>query len=357
MDLPPGTRILNLVIAQKIGHGAFGEIYSAVDVVTGTIWAVKTESPIARRKTLAFEYQILAQVQSSPHFPRLGMLGRCSAFSFYSMENLGPSLSAIAKRIEPRRFSFSTGVRASYHILKCIESFHRFGFVHRDIKPGNILTRDSAEYPLCLIDFGLSRVYVNPETGQHLPQRPRVGFRGTRAYASRYAHLSQDLSRRDDLISWFYLTFELTIGPLPWRRCADKAQILYQKDNFDIQRRVEAMAPELFEVWKHIGKLGFQDAPNYRVLDHYLMKMINNQAIAMDCPYDWGEMLREERARMAASLESIRERNAVPDAADITRENEGGGGGEGIRDSLLSPHMTVPPPFSHESETEACGCC
>jgi serine/threonine protein kinase len=354
MDLPPGTRILNLIIAHKIGHGAFGEIYSAIDAVTGTPWAVKTESPSARRKTLAFEYQILSQVQSSPHFPRLGTLGRCNMFSFYSMETLGPSLSAIYKRMEPRRFSFSTGVRASYHILKCIESFHRFGFVHRDIKPGNILTRENPEFPLCLIDFGLSRVYVNPETGQHLPQRPRVGFRGTRAYASRYAHLSQDLSRRDDLISWFYLTFELTIGPLPWRRCSDKAQILYQKDNFDIQRRVEAIAPELFEVWKHIGKLGFQDQPNYRYLHHYLMKMINNQAIEMDGIFDWSDILREERGRMAANLEDIRERNVVHDATDITRENQGG---EGMGEPLLSPHMTVPPPFSHESETEKCGCC
>jgi serine/threonine protein kinase len=355
MNLAAGTRILNLVVAQKIGHGAFGEIYSAIDIVTGTIWAVKTESPSAHRKTLAFEYQILAQIQSSPHFPRLGTLGRCSMFSFYSMENLGPSLSQICKGLEPRRFSFSTGVRASYHILKCIESFHRFGFVHRDIKPGNILTRENAEYPLCLIDFGLSRVYVNPETGQHLPQRPRVGFRGTRAYASRNAHLSQDLSRRDDLISWFYLMFEFTIGPLPWRRCSDKGQILYQKENFDIRRRVETIAPELFEIWKHIAKLGFPDAPNYRYIDHYLMRMITRQEIAMDCPFDWTDMLREDRTRMAETLQDIRERSAVADAVDITRES--GGGGDGMGDYLLSPHMTVPPPFSHASETEACGCC
>jgi serine/threonine protein kinase len=352
MDLAPGTRILSLVIAQKIGHGAFGEIYSAVDAITGAFWAVKTESPLARRKTLSFEYQILSQVQSSPHFPRLGSLGRCSLFSFYSMENLGPSLSAILKRVEPRRFSFSTGVRAAYHILKCIEAFHRFGFVHRDIKPGNILTRESAEFPLCLIDFGLARVYVNPETGQHLPQRARVGFRGTRAYASRYAHLSHDLSRRDDLISWFYLTFELTVGPLPWRRCSDKAQILYQKDNFDVRRRVEAVAPELYDVWRHVARLGFQDAPNYRYLDHFLMRMVNAQGIAMDAPFDWREILREDRVRMVASLQEVRERSVVGDAAVV-----GFDGPDGIGDRLLSPNMTVPPPFSHESETDNCGCC
>jgi hypothetical protein len=65
------------------------------------------------------------------------------------------------------------------------------------------------------------------------------------------------------------------------------------------------------------------------------------------------EILREERERMARSLENIRERSMVHDATDITRENEGDGMGE----PLLSPNMTVPPPFSHESETEKCSCC
>jgi serine/threonine protein kinase len=355
MDLSPGTRILNLLIGQKIGRGAFGEIYSAIDSMTGSFWAVKTESASARRKTLEFEYQILRQVQPSQHFARLGTLGRCGDFSFFSMEPLGPSLSGLLKKIEPRRFSFSSGVRGAYHILKCIESFHRFGFVHRDIKPGNILTRDNVEFPLCLIDFGLSRVYVNHETGQHLQQRARVGFRGTRAYASRYAHLGQDLSRRDDLISWFYLTFELIIGPLPWRRCTDKSQVLFYKENFEIRPRVETIAPELFEVWKHIAKLGFQDAPNYGYVYHNLMKIIQNNAFEMEAPFDWFEHVRQEKRRMVETLEGVREGRVLQQVEDLSREMELES--TGAFDPLLSPHITVPPPFSHESETAACGCC
>jgi serine/threonine protein kinase len=355
MELSTGTRVLNLVIGQKIGRGAFGEIYSAIDVLTGSFWALKTESLEARRKTLEFEYQILRQLQSSQHFAKLGTLGRCGEFAFFSMEILGPSLSALLRRIEPRRFSFSSGVRAAYHILKCIESFHRFGFVHRDIKPGNVLTRENAEFPLVLIDFGLSRVYVNQETGQHLPQRARVGFRGTRAYASRYAHLGQDLSRRDDLISWFYLTFELMIGPLPWRRCTDKSQVLFYKENFEIRPRVETIAPELFEVWKHIAKLGFQDAPNYGFVYHNLMKIIEHHAFGMGNPFDWLDTVRQERERVVAVLGDVRERRVLGGVADLSAEMELES--TGTMDPLISPHITVPPPFSHESEIDGCGCC
>ena len=74
---------MDYIIGQKIGQGAFGEIYSAIDVKTGLIWAIKTEPESTNRKTLRFEYQILARVQSSPTFPRLGILGKEAILRFY----------------------------------------------------------------------------------------------------------------------------------------------------------------------------------------------------------------------------------------------------------------------------------
>jgi serine/threonine protein kinase len=351
MNLAPGTRILDLIIGQKIGQGAFGEIYSAIHCDSGEPHAIKTEAVTARRKTLAFEYQILAQIQSSPYFARLGSIGRAESFTFFSMELLGPSLGSILKQFEPHKLSFSTSIRCCYHILRCIESFHRYGFVHRDIKPGNILIREGTEYPLCLIDFGLSRVFVNPETGQHLSQRRRVGFRGTRAYASRYAHMSHDLSRRDDLISWFYLTFELIVGPLPWRQCPDKAQILFYKDNFDIAARVDGVAPEMNDIWTHISALAFGDTPNYGYLYHHLMRIMQRRDIVMDAVFDWAEKLNEHRRGVRTSLEIIHERRRLGNVREMSTHPDG------MSQPLLTPNITVPPPFSHISESEDCSCC
>ena len=275
-QLEQGSQVLDYLIGPKIGRGAFGEIYSAIDQRTGLIWALKTESSEARRKTLNFEYKILATVQSSSCFPRLGVYGRAETFTFISEELLGPSLSHILKKLPGHKFSMSTAVRASFHVLNCIESFHVFGFVHRDIKPGNILTREGTDHPLCLIDFGLAKVYLNSENGQHLPPRTRVGFRGTRAYASRNAHLNRDLSRRDDLISWFYLAYELIIEPLPWRGEQDKRAILELKDNFNVGSKVASIAPELFEIWRHISSLAFTDTPNYQHIYRFLQRICKN---------------------------------------------------------------------------------
>jgi len=63
-----------------------------------------------------------------------------------------------------------------------------------------------------LIDFGLARRYVGDHDGQHLSARPDASFRGSTAYASVHAHRNEDLSRRDDLWSWFYMVLELVEG-------------------------------------------------------------------------------------------------------------------------------------------------
>lgn len=265
-----------------------------------------------------------------------------------SEEFLGPSLSLILKKSPSHKFSLSTAVRAAYHILKCIESFHIFGFVHRDIKPGNILTREGTEHPLCLIDFGLSRVYVNSQTGRHLPARARCGFRGTRAYASRNAHLSKDLSRRDDLISWFYLSYELIVEQLPWRGVADKSKILMMKERFDVGAKVSPIAPELFEVWRHIKSLEYADAPNYSHMYQCLMRICKRSGFKMDDPFDWADLLHENRNQVVQALDSLK----VKQVEKIESVHA-----HSMTDALLGPNMTVPPPFSHISESEECGCC
>lgn len=62
-----------------------------------------------------------------------------------------------------------------------------------------------------LIDFGLARKYVD-EDGSHMAPRSGASFRGSTAYASLHAHRNEDLSRRDDLWSWFYMLLELVEG-------------------------------------------------------------------------------------------------------------------------------------------------
>jgi hypothetical protein len=73
------------------------------------------------------------------------------------------------------------------------------------------LLHTSATGKWVLIDFGLARKYLNDD-GSHMEPRPEASFRGSTAYASVHAHRDEDLSRRDDLWSWFYMLLELVEG-------------------------------------------------------------------------------------------------------------------------------------------------
>lgn len=79
-----------------------------------------------------------------------------------------------------------------------LEYVHSCTLIHRDIKPENVLIGrprqtlpfvESTENTLYLIDYGLARRYVDPETGVHVPYRKDVGMFGTYEFMSVNANL------------------------------------------------------------------------------------------------------------------------------------------------------------------------
>ncbi|KAH0792994.1 CK1 family protein kinase [Histomonas meleagridis] len=296
-----GTIVGRFCLGPQIGQGAFGKIFAARDTETGLLYAIKNESATAERRTLIFETKILRRIQSSPYFPRFFDSGQYNSFDWIAMELVGPSISAVIKHTVLHKLSISTVIRASIHALRGIQSLHELGFIHRDIKPANMLIRLSKypnQPPICLIDFGLVRIYRDQKTGQHIKPRPRTGFRGTKTYASLNAHAGNDLSRRDDLISWFYFVLDALLGDLPWKGNEDNTDIAMLKSKYDVKAAVEDVAPQLFDIWQHITSLNFEDDPNYQFILQKLNEIMSDNHIIDDDKYDWDEYMSQYRRQL-----------------------------------------------------------
>ncbi len=95
---------------------------------------------------------------------------------------------------------------------------HSKNFVHRDMKPENILIGQGKKANIVhLIDFGLSKRFISPCTGKHVPLTQKNGCVGTIRFLSQNAHSGFEHARRDDMESLgLILIYFMQKGKLPW---------------------------------------------------------------------------------------------------------------------------------------------
>jgi serine/threonine protein kinase len=172
-------------------------------------------------------------------------------------------------------------------MLSAIKTCHCQGIIHRDIKPSNFLVRASPQFPLVLIDFGLSRPYLNPDTGAILPARRNPGFVGTSKYASLNAHEGKELGRRDDLFSWFFIVVEMARGFLPWGKSELPDQIFTIKQSISFSNFLRGLPPGFKEIWRLVRKLGRAEPPNYDLIMTLLCTAMADAGVKWQDPYDW----------------------------------------------------------------------
>ena len=350
-------------IGPLMGQGSFGEIYAARDTSNNSFVALKIEPISQRRHVLEIEASILRKISQYPYFPRYISFGRTKNNTYLAMELCGPSLSYTIKRLPTHKLTLSSGIRTIDVILKGLELLHLSGIIHRDVKPSNILLRQSPEYPVAIIDFGLSRVFVDKETKKQLPPRSNPGFRGTAIFASPNAHLHMELSPRDDLISWYYMSIDMILGPLPWRHIENRADILQKKRSTDMAKLGSKIAPEFADIWKHISSLRYDDMPNYDLLHTFLHKICINNNINQDDKYDWDPVIlriNDETNGESPERSTLSSEASVHEEVEQPMENYG---------TSRFPKQVDPTPLLMPRSTKAetnrtgrheendCGCC
>ena len=187
--LTEGTLLGSWRIGGLLGRGGSAEVYHAENVQTGESAAVKILVPSPRLETrrLRFEreIQILSNLKSSL-FPRLLDQGVWNGLPYL-----------VEEQLEHRELPDGDRVCARFLLKICrgISYLHAAGFVHRDIKPGNILFRSTGE-PV-IIDLGLIK-RVDGETDISIVDGRPVAV-GTPGYAAPEQFLSGGASFSVDI--------------------------------------------------------------------------------------------------------------------------------------------------------------
>lgn len=226
-DLPSGTRLGPYEIVSFLGAGGMGEVYRACDTRLDRTVAIKIlPTHLSSTPGLKTRFQQEARSISGLQHPNICVLydiGTQDGIDFLVMEYLqGQTLQEVLEQGPmPLDEVFSIGIQ----IGSAIESAHRHGVLHRDIKPGNImLTQGGAK----LMDFGLAKMQtmaaattaglsaVATISSSAAPMTVQGVLLGTVQYMSPEQIQGRELDGRSDIFSLGVVLYEALTGVRPF---------------------------------------------------------------------------------------------------------------------------------------------
>jgi len=248
-----GKTILgDFVVERVLGEGGMGKVYLLKSNTTGMQFAVKR----ARGLSDADRCSFLVELQTWFDLPEHPNLVPCHFFRTIDAEILifaeyveGGSLKSwidSGKMYEgSHSFAFSRVLNIATQMAWGLSRLHEMGYVHKDIKPHNILLRArediiANDVQAMVADFGLARrkdstdlcvldgytpTYCSPEQAEH-------------AY----------VDHRSDIWSWGLTVLEMLQGGATWRHGSAALQVLDLYSASELEKQTPFVSHELIGI-------------------------------------------------------------------------------------------------------------
>jgi serine/threonine-protein kinase len=150
-------------LVRELGRGGMGVVYLALRDADGSVVALKTIRPagtVSKKEVERFlrEVNILREL-SHPYIVSFRDVGEANGCLYFAMEYVpGADAGQLLKEHGP--WSIRRAVGLICQLLEALEYAHGKGFVHRDVKPQNLMvTEAGGQEAVRLVDFGLARIY------------------------------------------------------------------------------------------------------------------------------------------------------------------------------------------------------
>lgn len=266
-------------IGTVLGSGSFSVVHVGTETDTGDEVAVKFEWLKATKgRKLLHEARLYEAMPGNPGIPKMLYSGTENQWNVMVLQRLGSSLDDVLSSAGGKMNPMVV-LGIGEQLVALIECVHSYGIIHRDIKPHNFLTGMGEQRGrVYIMDFGLAKRYIDPESKKHIPMDRRPAITGTVRYTSINVHRGLEPSRRDDLTAIGYVLVHMLRGRLPWQGISGSTKKSRQKKIGQCKERVtleelcRGLPGELVYFLTHCQSLGFTEEPDYG----YLRKLMRD---------------------------------------------------------------------------------
>jgi serine/threonine-protein kinase len=264
-------------ILRELGRGGMGVVYEARSQADGARAAVKTILPAVKPSAVMLgrflrEARILRELDH-PHIVRFRDCDQAGTQIFFAMDFVeGTDAEKLLRSQGP--LPVPLAVQLTCQLLDALAYAHVRGFVHRDIKPGNLLVTQEDGRPVAkLADFGLARTYEASQlsgltmtgsrggTAAFMPPEQVLDFRTVKPAADQYSsaaalyHLLTGRSLYDKADTTVDLMMKiLQSDPVPLRtRRPDLPEALTAAVDRGLSRNAADRFPDVTELRKALA--------------------------------------------------------------------------------------------------------
>lgn len=196
-------------IKRQLGRGGMAFVYLAIQESFGREVALKVLAPDhAQDKEFSERFLREARIISQlvhPNIVTVYDVGVHEGYHYLSMEYIrGRDLQQACRSLSKHRI-----INTIRDVAKALEYAHQKGYVHRDVKPENIMLHDDGR--VVLMDFGIAR---GSDTTLNMTKTGRAI--GTPYYMSPEQTKGQPVDHRSDLYSLGVVLYQMLAGYVPY---------------------------------------------------------------------------------------------------------------------------------------------